>query len=63
MYPNPAKFGTQTQIAYRLNGSGGKIEVFDGYSRLVYSEPLQNASGTIHLPELNQSEDRDMWSV
>ncbi len=56
--PNPARLGTPTFVSYDLVGKAGKMEIYDGYNRLVYTQNLDQETGTILLPELNLSDDR-----
>ena len=56
--PNPARLGAPTFVSYDLVGKAGKMEIYDGFNRLVYTQTLDQESGTIRLPELNLSDDR-----
>ena len=58
IFPNPARLGTQKTITYHLLGERGKLEIYDGQNRLVYATNLTQRSGSIILPEFNQSDDR-----
>ena len=58
IFPNPARIGDNTFVAYDLKGTSGKMEVYDGYQRLVYEQILDNESGVVNLPQLNLSDDK-----
>lgn len=63
VFPNPAPLGTPTFVSYNLKGQKGKMEVYDGYNRLVFNQTLMNNQGTILLPELNGEEDRYVVTI
>jgi len=58
VFPNPARLGTPTYVSYDLRGNSGKLEIYDGYNRLVYSQSLTQSSGNVLIPEMNLSSDR-----
>lgn len=58
VFPNPARIGTPTYVSYDLKGNKGKIEIYDGFNRLVYSEVLTQSKGNLLIPNLNLLDDR-----
>jgi len=58
IFPNPARIGDNTFVAYDLKGTSGKMEIYDSYQRLVFEQILNNDSGVVNLPQLNLSDDK-----
>jgi len=58
VFPNPAKIGDKAYVAYDLKGTSGKMEIYDGYQRLVYEQLLDSESGVVNLPQLNLTDDK-----
>ena len=58
IFPNPARIGDNTFVAYDLKGTSGKMEIYDGYQRLVFEQILDSESGVVNLPQLNLTDDK-----
>jgi hypothetical protein len=58
VFPNPAKIGSPTYISYDLLGKRGKLEIYDGFNRLVFSQRLDQESGRVLFPNHNLVDDR-----
>lgn len=58
VFPNPARLGTPTYISYDFVGTGGKIEIYDGFNRMVYSQVVDQEKGNLLLPDMNLTDDR-----
>lgn len=58
VFPNPARVGAPTYVSYDLVGKTGKMEIYDGFNRLVFTQLLNEESGNVLLPNLNLVDDK-----
>lgn len=58
IFPNPARIGENTFVEYDLKGTSGKMEIYDGYQRLVFEQILESESGVVNLPQFNLTDDK-----
>ena len=63
VFPNPARIGTPTFISYRLKGKQGKIEIYDGFSRLVYTASLDQQEGVVRFDQQNLVDDKYVITI
>lgn len=63
VYPNPAHIGDRTSIAFDLIGTRGKLEVYDGFQRMVYQQLIDRERGVITLPQLNLTDDKYVVTI